>query len=182
VENIVVVEIEKALPLRGWLIGTPYTPAVWLYVLWSTYSKSLPFMADSDAAYNSIPFDLTNVYVDFAPYKLVASFADCINEEGSYFLDGPDLFVHFVNHLPPFVALSILYGRIYGFTNTGVRRYRNTLYLPEVESVPGLSEAVDPIKYSRMAFASAWAALTGPALSTAFWRFETSQLSRKVCT
>lgn len=156
---IIVTEIEKTQPLTRSIIATPYRSHVWTYKLWITYVKNLAFMADTDTAYPATSFQFANVIIDGNPYYKSLTIGECETVEGSYYLSGADLYIHFTHHHPPFMFFSLLYGTLHGYTNKTVRRFNQNTYLPEVISVPGLSESVDPVEYSRMAFKSGSATL-----------------------
>jgi hypothetical protein len=147
--NIVVVEIEKTARLT--LIATPYITPVWKYDLWiSAYIKNLPFMADSDPSYSTEAYQFSNLLVDYAPYYLATTLEECIDTSLSYYIDGPTLYVHYSYNHPPFVFASIMYGRLFGFTNRGVKRYNRVTYLSNISSIPRFSEIIDPVAYSKM--------------------------------
>jgi hypothetical protein len=151
--TIVVAEIEKTTRLA--LTATPYFSPIWKYDLWLlAYVKTLPFMADDDTEYPATPYAFSNLIVDYVPYYGATSLAECISTAESYFVSGSTLYVHGTDGRPIWKFLSVQYGRLYGFTNKGVRRYNQVTYLPLVESVPNVSDAVDPVEYSKMAFKS----------------------------
>jgi len=151
---IVVAEIEKTTRLSG-VIATPFQSPIWKYDLWLlSYVKTLPFMAAADSTYPILPYAFSNLLVDYNPYYSASSYAECAAVLGSYFLDGATLYVHGTDDRPVWSFLLTQYGRLYGFTNKGVKRYNQVTYLPLVSGVPDVSEGADPIEYSRMAFKS----------------------------
>lgn len=159
-QNIIVIaEIEQTLNLSNGKLPTPYRSHVWKYVLWITYAKYLPFMANTDTEYDTTAYQFSNLIIDSKPYYRALTIAECETVEGSWYLDGVNLHIHYVDHSPPITIWSALYGMLYGYTNKGVRRYNQNTYLPEVDSVPSVSESVDPVQYSRMAFQSGSATL-----------------------
>lgn len=148
--EIVIAEIENTRPLN--FIATMHFSPVWRYLLYlDEYVKHLPFMADSDS-YTTEVIVFGNVVIDYLQYYPALSLEECMNTDASFFADGPDLYIHGNNHAPVWFYYSKQYGVIYGFTNRGVRRFNKNVYQALIESIPSISESVDPIEYSRMAF------------------------------
>lgn len=148
--EIVVVEIEKTARLN--FIAVPYYSPVWKYLLYqSSYVKHLAFMAVS-SSYPTDVFTFSDLVIDYQRYYKATNLSECMNYDASFFVDGPNLYVHGLDDRPVWFYFSKMYGAIFGFTNRGVRRYNRTTYHALVESVPNLSEGTDPIEYSRMAF------------------------------
>jgi hypothetical protein len=148
----VIIELEKTAYLG--VVALPVIPHVWRYLLWiQSYEKHLDFMPATDT-YNLLGFAVGQVVADDIIYYPASSIADCQQTDNSYYQDGEYLYIRSENAIAPSTIAVLRYGAIIGMTNTYVRRYNKITYLPDVVSVPSLDESVDPVEYSKMAFAS----------------------------
>jgi hypothetical protein len=151
--TIVVAEIAKTQGFT--LIPTSYETPVWKYRLWLlSYVKTLPFMADTDTEYPSKILAFVSLAINYQPYYNATSLEECISTDASWFLDDSVIYVHGENDLPIWLHYSKQYGSLFGFTNKGVRSFNHIKYFPMLTGIPSLSESVDPIEYSKMAYAS----------------------------
>jgi len=144
-------QIEKTQELD--VIATIYRTAIWKYTLWlSNYQKNLAFMADTDDEYQKDVIDVINIYVDYAEYQKSPTLDHCIANAYTWFLDGADLYVHFIEHTLPIYTTSIKNGNLIGVTSGDWCMIDNIIYKPGITSYPVIEESMDNDTYGKMVF------------------------------
>ena len=137
---------------------TAFDSPIWRARLWiRPYIKNLPFMADSDPAYNNFPVLLENIIIDFVEYWKAPDYSALRNRPESWMLDPNDdstLYIHFANHSPSFSFLSFRAGKLSAFSY-GKPAYLGVIQAyPYLLSFPEIEDTADPVNYQRMAFSS----------------------------
>jgi len=137
-------------------IFTAHESGIWRVKLWVTdYEQNLPFMADADASYRAMPFQLGSVRIDFILYLQVYNYETLKTTEQTWMFDPSDasrIFIHFKNSAPPFVFINFKAGALYAFSYGAPVVIGNTKTLPLLKSIPDIEDSSDLFQYQRMAF------------------------------
>lgn len=97
---------------------------------------------------------IKGVYVNIRSfYPPQDTLNDCENNEESFYYDIANqlLYIHFNHSVNPIFS-SVEYGKVFGYTNDGVRQFNGIDYDPEIVSIPNFQEKVDPLQYTKQAF------------------------------
>ena len=103
---------------------------------------------------NKEVLNIQGVFINITKfYPPQISLNDCIIDEESCFFDGETqtLYIHYNHSLNPY-STSAEYGKTFGFTNDGIRKFLGVSYLSDLISIPNLVEKTDPLKYVKQAF------------------------------
>jgi hypothetical protein len=104
---------------------------------------------------------ITAVRFGTEQYTEVTTIQDCIDNEGTFFYDSPDLYVHHLDNAHDiakisdarFVQQRSIFAS-YGFDRMAKGYYDKTYYNPGILNVSGLSISADPLKLGLISFGS----------------------------
>jgi hypothetical protein len=149
------VEIEYTINIDS--AYSMYLTPVWRFLIWikGGYKKYLPFMADTDTNYVGYKLTISNVYIDNEVYVEMPSMNDVLATQKSYYLFENNVYIHFPNHYPPFVNLTLQAGALIGYTDRSViQNEEGIVYQHKVLSLPSIEEKADSLSYGKMVFNS----------------------------
>jgi hypothetical protein len=148
----VLLEIEQSSPLVG--KGNIFTKGVWKFALWNeTYVKNLPFMADTDPVYPSLPFEVSSIIVDYKDYIKVNTIDECYTKKMSFYVEDNLLYIHFDKDWLHYIFRSVKFGLYIKVANDNLVM-GDSQYTADLIQIPEIEEEIDNLEYAKMSFNS----------------------------
>lgn len=96
--------------------------------------------------------DVGSVLVDNEQLAEALTLLDCSDNEGTFYWDGSNLYIHMAGGDSPFIH-TVLIGIVFGYTKAGFTPVNSKVFYPgRLISVPSISQARDPLYWGKLQY------------------------------